>query len=165
MPESVEEALGGAALHARRAAAEAIAAARCLLDALALVAEPAAPGSYAPLASLARMLDDLEAQVRGSEDGNRGGADALLAALADALEVEIARWQERAARDRDARAVLRAFLGLRELLWEVGVRPRDEKVRDAGTRHAQNAEPGAADVDERDLRGDERGEVRTRWRS
>jgi hypothetical protein len=44
------------------------------------------------------------------------------AEIAEALDAEIARWEERAKHDADARSVLRAFLGLREVLWELGVR-------------------------------------------
>jgi len=51
-----------------------------------------------------------------------------------ALDAEIARWEKRAAADGDARAVLRAFLGLRELLWEVGVRPRPEPAAPPAAR-------------------------------
>ena len=32
------------------------------------------------------------------------------------------RWEERARDDSDARSVLRAYLGMREILWELGVR-------------------------------------------
>ena len=39
-----------------------------------------------------------------------------------ALQVEIDRWEKRSAEDDSARPVLRAFLGLRELLWELGIR-------------------------------------------
>jgi hypothetical protein len=46
----------------------------------------------------------------------------LLDSIADALDAEIVRWEQLAADDLEARSVLRAFLGLRELLWEFGVR-------------------------------------------
>jgi len=71
------------------------------------------------LGGAARWLDSL---ARGASPET--GADlALTHALAGALDAEIARWEARAAQDPDARAVLRAFLGVRELLWELGVRP------------------------------------------
>jgi hypothetical protein len=70
----------------------------------------------------------------------------LLAAIAEALDAEIARWELRAQDDADARAVLRAFLGMRELLWEFGVRrsqaggpPREDEAihRPAPARRAR----------------------------
>ena len=122
-PESVEEALRRAAVHARTAMAESIAALRALLDAVALVATNGPAKSSVGLASLARILDELEEQIAPSNETTRPASAALLSALAEALDEEIARWEQRARRDHEARAVLRAFLGLRELLWEMGVRP------------------------------------------
>lgn len=119
-PRSAEEALARARRHARLAAAEGLAALRALLDAGALAATGAASDELRVLGALARRLDETGAALRGGG----AGAEALVAALAEALEAEIARWQARSAEDPDARAVLRAFLGLRELLWELGVRPR-----------------------------------------
>ena len=49
----------------------------------------------------------------------------LVQAIIEALDAEIARWEARSRDDADARAVLRAFLGLREILWEFGMRPAD----------------------------------------
>ena len=106
--------------HARLAAAEGLAAFRALLDAAALATTGEASGELRFLGSLARQLDETGAALRAGS----AGAEALVTALAEALEAEIARWQARSAEDPDARAVLRAFLGLRELLWELGVRPR-----------------------------------------
>jgi hypothetical protein len=115
---SVEEALARAGRHSRNAAAEALAATRALLDAIAIATGGAPADSHAALRGAARWLDELARQLSGSP-----GEAAITRALADALEAEIARWEERARDDPDARAVLRAFLGLRELLWELGVRP------------------------------------------
>lgn len=120
---SVEEALARAARHSRNAAAEALAAARALLDALAIATGGAPADSHAALSGAARWLDELARQLSGGP-----GEAAITRALADALEAEIARWEERAREDPDARAVLRAFLGLRELLWELGLRPRSESA-------------------------------------
>lgn len=118
-PETVQEALGRARLHGRAAAAEALAALRSLLDAAALAASGAPSDTSRVLGPAAALLDDLAAQL-----GGEGVLPTrLLAALAEALDSEIARWERRARDDSDARAVLRAFLGLRELLWELGVRP------------------------------------------
>jgi hypothetical protein len=147
-PRNALEALERARDHARLAAAEGLAALRALLDAASLAATGAASDELRLLGSFGRQLDEAEAALRG---GSMGG-DALVAALADALEAEIGRWQARSAEDPEARAVLRAFLGLRELLWELGVRPRsgEEAVRapraagETGPRGAGAARPRAA---------------------
>jgi hypothetical protein len=116
-PESAEQALARAATHARASAAELVAALRALVDAASLAAS-GAPGAAGRLAPIAMVLDELQALVSPELGGG-----ALAAAIAEALDAEIARWEERGRDDPDARAVLRAFLGLRELLWEMGVRP------------------------------------------
>jgi len=119
-PASVEEALARAAGHGRAALAEALAAGRALADAgsLAATGQPV-PGDGA-LGWAGRALDELVVALASDRPG--GGAGVLVA-VAEALEAEIARWEARARDDPDARAVLRAYLGLRELLWELGVRP------------------------------------------
>jgi hypothetical protein len=130
-PETVQDALERAARHGRRAASEALLAARALLDALSLGLHGAGADERRFLGLAARTLDDLSDALAGG-----GARPGLLAAVAEALDVEIARWEARARHDADARAVLRAYLGLREILWELGVRPGDAT---AGAR-----EPGEA---------------------
>jgi hypothetical protein len=129
------EALARAGRHARLAAAEALAALRALADAGALVATGAPSERVRGLAALARGAAEVESLLRGAPSAS---GDALLRALAEALDAEIARWEGRSAADADARAVLRAFLGLRELLWEVGVRaPRVDGPAAATPRPAR----------------------------
>jgi len=120
--ESVEEALQRASTHARKALAEAVAACRALLDVVSLLAIDAPAPANRRLASLARILDDLTERLAPVAAAPDDASASLLLALADALDEEIARWEERARSDREARAVLRAFLGMREILWELGVR-------------------------------------------
>lgn len=116
---TVEEALARAREHGRLAAAETLSAIQALLDAAALAASGQPLRAHRQLGPLARVLERLASDLarRGSE-----GPEPLLAAIAEALDVEIARWEKRAREDPDARSVLRAFLGLREILWELGVR-------------------------------------------
>jgi ribosomal protein S12 methylthiotransferase accessory factor YcaO len=116
---SVEAALARAARHARNAAVEALEAVRALLDAAALLTQGVPAGSHAALSRAAEWLAHLAQGIAPEAEGEM----ALTRALAEALDAEIARWEARAQEDADARAVLRAFLGLRELLWELGVRP------------------------------------------
>ncbi|MEE2662730.1 MAG: hypothetical protein VX681_01320 [Myxococcota bacterium] len=129
-PDSVEQALGRAASHARNALAEALAACRAMLDAVSLVAARGPAGSSTGFAALARILEELEAQLTRSGEASQAYTAPLIGALAEALDAEIARWERRADHDPDARAVLRAFLGLRELLWELGVRGADRTGTD-----------------------------------
>jgi hypothetical protein len=131
-PESVQEALERAQWHARRALAETLAAARALLDALSLALAGQPSDERRVLGLVARGLDELAA-VLGSPD--REGS--LLDSVAAALDAEIARWEERARSDRDARAVLRAYLGLREILWELGVGRRPAEGDAPGARRAR----------------------------
>lgn len=119
-PETVEEALARAARHARAALGESLAAARALLDAASLAATGLPSDDQRMLASAARTLDALADQLRGADSG----APLLTAAL-EALDDEIERWEVRSREDPEARPVLRAFLGMREILWELGVRPQD----------------------------------------
>jgi len=121
-PDSVEQALARAASHARNALAEALAACRALLAAGSLVAARGPTGASAGFATLARMLEEIETELTRGREQSPTYTAPLVGALAEALDAEIARWEQRAERDADARAVLRAFIGLRELLWELGVR-------------------------------------------
>lgn len=114
-PHRLEEALLRVRDHARAATAEAALAARALLDAASLGASGVPAAGHEPLRGALRWLEDLAANAGGSE-GRR-----WLSALSDALDAEIARWEARSRSDPEARGVLRAFLGLRELLWELGL--------------------------------------------
>jgi len=117
-PTSPAEALAEARAHARCAASEAAAALRALLDAATLASrgEPATDGRWAPLAAaLDRVAEWLHPE-------SKRDAEALLRALADGLDAEIARWEAKSREDAEARSVLRAFLAVREVLWELGTR-------------------------------------------
>jgi hypothetical protein len=142
-PRSAEEALARAAGHARAALAETLAALRALLDAAALATSGEPAEARRVLGPLARTLEGLAADLDGA---GRDGSSPILVAIAEALDAEIERWELRAREDADARAVLRAFLGLRELLWEFGVRrpetsaprrPGGPDARPAATRRAR----------------------------
>jgi hypothetical protein len=136
---TLDEALARARRHAKNALAESLEAVRALLDAAALATSGASSGEHPVFARADAWIRHTSAGLSNA----RGLPADLGAALADALDAEIGRWEERAHVDDDARAVLRAFLGLREMLWEVGVRPTS--ARSAGAQ--QNATPTAADAD------------------
>ena len=141
-PSNIDEALRRSAQHARNAIAEALLAGHALLDAVALATtgraasartdEPRAHIGHAGLASLAERIRLLASSVRGKEaDLPEDWTHAIL----EALDQEIGRWEERSRGDPDARAVLRAFIGLRELLWEFGL--RDSQATDSHKSHSE----------------------------
>ena len=134
-PASVEEALARAREHGRAAAGEAALAARALLDALSLATRGTPSEGSRALAWAAAALDDA---ARGL-GRDAAGTGSLLGAVAEALDAEIARWEARAGSDRDARAVLRAYLGLREILWELGLRAPEREPQ-----ASPSAAPGPA---------------------
>jgi hypothetical protein len=116
--------------HARNAARESVATLQALLDAASLATTGAPAAARPELALVTRALDELVRGLgRSREEGSR-----LLEAVAEALDAEIARWEARAVEDPEARAVLRAWLGLRELLWELGVRKARRGARPTRAR-------------------------------
>lgn len=119
-PQTPDEAMARAREHAGTAVAETLRALESLLDAAALATGGAPAAGHPVFGHVARVIDGLAAEL---SPGSQAGSASLLAAVAEALDLEIARWEKRACEDPDARGVLRAFLGLRELLWEFGVRP------------------------------------------
>jgi hypothetical protein len=133
----VAEALASARSHARRSGAEAALALRCLLEAGALAASGREARQLGGTAALAGALEQLAAGL-GAETGL--GAS-LTESILDALETEIGRWETRAGDDPEARAVLRAFLGVREILWELGVRrpARPEEAKRGGRAHGTSS--------------------------
>ena len=139
--ETAEQALGRAGVHARCALAESLHAVQALLDAASLATSGAPAETRRVLGPLARALDGI---ASGLEGDARDGAGSLLAAVAEALDAEIARWELRARDDADARAVLRAFLGVRELLWEFGVRHPQGAGRTAEAAGHQRPRPRRA---------------------
>jgi len=118
-PESVEEALSRARDHGRIAVAESVAAVQALLDAAALALSGRAAEGDAILGPLSRSLEDLRSLITPDDSDIRSS---LLDALFEALDAEIARWESRSHEDPNARSVLRAFLGVREILWEITAR-------------------------------------------
>lgn len=121
-PETVEEALSRARNHGRVAAAESVAALQALLDAAALAFSGRAAERDAILGPLSSSLEELRALI-APDDSHFGSS--LLRALFDALDAEIARWEVRSREDPNARSVLRAFLGVREILWEISSRGQE----------------------------------------
>ena len=134
------DAIARARDHAKAALGETLAALGALLDAASLAASGDLPAGSALLGPLSRILEALRAELDADAALRAGGP--LLRSIAEALDVEIARWQQRAESDGEARAVLRAFLGLRELLWEFGVR-RERDERDGDAARARSARRSA----------------------
>jgi hypothetical protein len=125
----LEEALERAGRHARTALAEALAAGRAMVEAAALASTGRPITEDGALGLVLRTLDELGESLSAGMEGPAAG---LLRSVVEALDAEIARWEARASDDPEARAVLRAYLGLREILWELGVRP-DAEPRSSGS--------------------------------
>jgi hypothetical protein len=141
-PASAGEAVARARQHARSAASELVSALHALLDAASLAAAGRPSDANRLLAPLAQMLDEL---ARGLAPDTDSMSAPLLSALAEALDAEIARWEARSREDTEARAVLRAFLGVRELLWELGLRRREPAAQPgAGAERAERVDPPPA---------------------
>ena len=139
-PETAPEALAQARRHAHSALSETLAAIRALIDVASLTLTGAPSQSHPLLGPVARVLDGICAEL---DAGTAGESLLLLRSIAEALDSEIARWEDRAENDVEARAVLRAFLGIRELLWEFGVRrePKTSETSGRGARRAGRASP------------------------
>ena len=135
-PERATEALARARNHTHAAIAEALAAVHALLDASSLALTGEASANNDLLGPIARILEGLRAEF--DESATEGEVAALLRSIAEALDAEIARWEARADTDPEARAVWRAFLGLRELLWEFGIRRES-----AANGSAERSKPAA----------------------
>lgn len=142
-PASAQAALRDARDHLRNALSEALLAARALLDAASIGLSGRPVDGESALAPLAALLEETS---RGLATEDRLSGPLVLAIL-DALDHEIRRWEERAQDDPDARAVLRAFLGVREILWEFGLR-----------RDGTGSAGGAPGPDEGDAQADAGGE-------
>lgn len=132
-PKSAEEALARARDHGRAALAESLAAIQALLDATALGLSGKVADQDAVLGPVARSLEELRSVL--APDPSRVGAS-VLDALFEALDAEVARWELKSREDPEARSVLRAFLGVREILWEITSR---------GTRAAPESDEGASE--------------------
>ena len=149
-PVRVEEALRRSAQHARNAVAEALLAAQALLDAVALATTGRAASASQTsesgrnrndvLGALADRIARVAQDLRGEEPDL---PESWTRAVLEALDHEIERWETRSRNDPDARAVLRAFISLREILWEFGLRGSTE-ARNSGPNRAteKNAPPG-----------------------
>jgi hypothetical protein len=139
-PRSVQEALLRGRDHARISVGEAAAAARCVLDALSLAATGVPASGHEVLRDATAWLE------RASALAEAEGSEARwLAGVADALDAEVARWEARGRDDPEARAVLRAFLGVREVLWEFGLRPDGGRTARGRARAAQSRPARAAE--------------------
>jgi hypothetical protein len=124
LKRDAQEAIDRARRHLRRAAREGLEASRALVEAALLA-------GYADLESDDRRGKGLAREVMNALDAWIATLDgegpfrmptSIAEPLRRAIDAEIARWEQRSAEDESARPVLRAFLGLRELLWEFGMR-------------------------------------------
>lgn len=116
---SAREALDRARIHLRTAIAESLEAARELVEATSLATNGSPAKTHPVLRRITSSLDELASKLAGDA---ALVPPPLAAAVLDALDEEIGRWELRSQTDPEARPVLRAFLGMREILWEFGLR-------------------------------------------
>ncbi|HIF96740.1 MAG TPA: hypothetical protein EYQ54_06905 [Myxococcales bacterium] len=118
-PDTVEQALARSLQHARNSASQALLATRALMDALSILLadEPVVRHAQAnsPIANVAEAIERWADTLQGPEPNHSSSG---LPAVLHALEAEIDRWEMRAQSDSNARTVLHAFLGIRDILWE-----------------------------------------------
>ena len=131
-PQTLDEALARARRHGRKAALETVSALRAVTEAAALATKGEPTSAHRLRGQLWRVLEEVGSTLARASD--RVG---LLDGATLALDAEIARWEARSKRDPEARAVLRTFLGLREILWELGLR---QKTRTAAAGAAETAQ-------------------------
>ncbi len=117
MTDDVDQAIARARVHVGNAARESVAAIAAILEAGGRASGLDPEQTERLAAEVARRF---EAQVGRLREGALFPSS-LGKPLEEALAREIERWEKRSQRDPDARAVLRAFLGLRELLFELGL--------------------------------------------
>lgn len=150
MSDDFDRAIARARVHFGNATREALAAVIAVLEAGGRVSGLDPEQTERLAASFARRF---EAQIERLKDGALL-PEAILVPLEEALAREITRWEERSKHDPDARAVLRAFLGLRELLWELGLRGEtkegsEREQTDERTRRSTRPKPAASTGRER----------------
>ena len=131
-------ALDRARRHGRNAARESAAALRAITEVAALAATGEPTSARRLRGQLWRALEDLGGAVGRATD--RSG---LLDGVVGAIDAEIARWEARSQREPEARAVLRTFFALREVLWELGVTRRSGGPSDATQQPASGDGSGA----------------------
>lgn len=118
----LQEAIERARAHFGKATLESFAAGRAMIDA-AIMASSSSHVGRSDRGFPAEFIALTEMWLTLLDRGFRLSRNPAVAEeLHEALRVEIERWERRSASDEYARPVLRAFLGLRELLWEFGVR-------------------------------------------
>jgi hypothetical protein len=120
MSNDVDEALKRARAHFRSSILEGLEGTRALLQATVHASGLTDVSKDSMVGQVERQLEDLIAVLRDSAAFTIPRA--LAEPLQTAIDAEINRWEQRSRTDPDARLVLRAFLGMRELLWEVGMR-------------------------------------------
>jgi len=139
-----DEALQRARTHLRNFTLEGLEAARALLEAARHASGLTAATPDSIVDQLQEQLEELIAALRNN--ASFVVPRALAEPLGAAIDIEIKRWEERSQTDPDARLVLRAFLGMRELLWEVSARsegvsksvaPRPKTAKRSGARPDQ----------------------------
>ena len=132
------DALARARKHLRQATLEGLQAVQALLDAAGQASGLSGAEAGDLAGEISAVLERLLAGLRA--EGRFELPRAVAEPIQAALDREIERWELRSKTDADARPVLRAFLGLRELLWEFGLRPPESAPKPPSHRDPTDAE-------------------------
>ncbi len=152
MADELDEAVTRAREHLLSAWAEGVEAARALFEAAGIATERTGPTAGRTTRSSAAHetdplragLDDLVGALRRA--GLLQPPPSMMQSLSEALEHEIRRWEARSRTDPEARLVLRAFLVLRELSWELGTSHRRSEGDEAAARTDAAARPTSGET-------------------
>jgi len=126
MTNPVDGALQRARQHLRNSALEGAQAISALIEATLHASDLTNVAADSMIGQIQQQLEELIAVLQGGSSFRMPRV--LAEPLAAALDAEIRRWEHRSQSDPDARLVLRAFLGMRELLWEIGMRSPEQKA-------------------------------------
>mgnify|MGYP005838151535 CR=1 FL=1 len=152
MADELDETVARAREHLLSAWTEGVEAARSLFEAAGIATERTEPTAGSATRSsappetdpLRAGLDDLVGALRRA--GLLQPPPAMMQSLSEALEHEVRRWETRSRTDPEARLVLRAFLVLRELSWELAKGHRTpEEGGEAAPRTDAAARPTAGE--------------------
>ena len=133
------DALARARKHLQRATLEGLQAVQALLDAAGRASGLSGAEAGQLAGEISSVLERLLAGLRAN--GRFELPRAVAEPIETALAREIERWEARSKSDPDARPVLRAFLGLRELLWEFGLRPGGDAPANASVEKSAPPAP------------------------
>jgi hypothetical protein len=134
MTNPVDEALQRVRKHLRNSTLEGAQAISALIEATMHASDLKSVAADSMIGQIQQQLEDWITVLEGGSSFSMPRA--LTEPLVAAVDAEIKRWERRSQTDPDARLVLRAFLRMRELLWEIGMRSPEQKTPSSSMHEA-----------------------------